>query len=183
MPHPKNADSSSGTAPTSKTSIPQTPIGILTAQDSNSFHSNLLKRKNVYNMESKAAKGLKGAKSHQGLAFHREALIMQSNMMDALETYHLNERQLRDINDGYAQIGIHRFLNEPNNSVLSRTNPRFYNTGFVESPSRDATNPTSPHSTLSSWVDVPKTPTHDQDEEVELHCTHSDFYIVDGKDL
>lgn len=76
MPHPKNADSSSGTAPTSKTSIPQTPIGRLTAQDSNSFHSNLLKRKNVYNMESKAAKGLKGAKSHQGLAFHREALIM-----------------------------------------------------------------------------------------------------------
>lgn len=104
-------------------------------------------------------------------------------MIDTLKSYRLDDRQLSDIRDGYGHSGIYRFLNEPNNSVLARTDPGFYNAHPVESMGRDATSPNFPHSSLSSWVDVSHSPTHDQEEELELLSTYSGFHIVDGKGL
>jgi hypothetical protein len=102
--------------------------------------------------------------------------VKRRKMLDILETYGLDERQLRDINDSYGYCGIDRFLNEPNNSVLARTQPGFYNGDPAGLLPRDTTIAKPPYSNLSSWVEIPLSPR--QDEELELLSTNSSFYMV-----
>ncbi|KAI5850507.1 hypothetical protein DFP73DRAFT_539677, partial [Morchella snyderi] len=176
MSHPYSSDSHihSEIARGLRDEIPRATIDSRVAPDPQ--HPARSKEKNVYEVEEKAVEKPNAEEFELRQEPHAEdALRSRGRVLDILQAYGLDQKQLRDMTDGYGDYGIHRFLNESNNSVLARSQPGFYNRDPVDFLLQGTTSTKSSHSNRS-WVEVPGSPR--QDEEFELLCTNSSFYMV-----